>query len=265
MRGLNKYYKEYKKEINLISAFGIILVIMSLIMMIFTPFSAISVGNIQTSEKTQGSTNEFVPYYFISFGDTRSNKEGGFDDNSGLEAIAPLMENLIDEYNVSFMLHVGDVVEYGGDQDWWDTYWWPLMGNISDKVQIYYAVGNHEYASETGIYDLDLITFKANVDNPGNELYFSFNSPLNDTHFIVFNSEYRVNPDPNMVFAPNNATLWAEQEDWLVQDLAENTIERVIVMIHRPVFGVNPTKFSDYVVMEELLQDIFIAGGVDQA
>ncbi len=232
--------------------------------MLFTPHSIRGDENSQSLQYKQVNSSDFKPYYFIAFGDTRSDKQGGIDDNSGLEALAPLIDDLVEEYNVTFMLHVGDVVENGGDQDWWDSFWWPLMGDGAEDVQIYYAVGNHEYQSESGIFDLDLITFKANVENPGNEIYFSFNSPQNDTHFVFFNSEYRVSPFPNFQFATNNATLWDEQEAWLIQDLSENTIERVIAVFHRPIFGVNPTKFDDYLVMEELLQEILITGGVDQ-
>lgn len=242
---------------------GLILIIFSWVV-ISSSLVDDKIGRVNNIEIAVDNLEEFTPYYFIAFGDTRSNKQGGIDDNSGLEAIAPLIENLAEEFNVSFMLHVGDVVENAGDQSWWDTYWWPLMSDVAGSVQIYYAVGNHEYQSETGVFDLELATFKANVENLGNEIWFSFNSPQNDTHFVVFNSEYRISPFPNFQFATNNATLWAEQETWLIQDLADNTIDRVIVMFHRPLYGVNPTKVDDYGVMQELLEPIFINGGVDQ-
>ncbi len=259
--------KQNCKKIDLIPR---IFIVSGLILLIFSwvvlssSLAGRKVEYPMTVEVVMEDLDDFIPYYFIAFGDTRSNKQGGIDDNSGLEAIAPLIENLAEEFNVSFMLHVGDVVENAGDQSWWDTYWWPLMSDVAGSVQIYYAVGNHEYQSETGVFDLELATFKANVENLGNEIWFSFNSPQNDTHFVVFNSEYRISPFPNFQFATNNATLWAEQETWLIQDLADNTIERVIVMFHRPLYGVNPTKVDDYGVMQELLEPIFINGGVDQ-
>jgi len=79
------------------------------------------------------------------------------------------------------------------------------MENIT--VPVYYTVGNHEYESESSSDDVELATFRSNVDNPGNEVYYSFNSPQNDTHFIVLNTEYYWSHDLN-------TTRQQERSNW---------------------------------------------------
>ncbi len=206
--------------------------------------SAHTLGSIST-------TTEFKPYKFIAFGDTR--KKG--DDNSGLELCVKLIEELMKEHTIDFILHTGDLVEEGGDQNEYDTYFWPVISNLSQAVQIYYAVGNHEY-NRPGEFDVDLVTFKANVNNPGNEVYYSFDSPQNDTHFIVLNTDYWFND--------KNPTRQAEQQAWLEADIEANYIERIVVMHHRPFWGVNPDRVtSEYEFLRPIWHDFFVESGVD--
>ncbi len=201
---------------------------------------------------------DFKPYKFIAFGDTRNTPEG---DNAGLEACAGLIENLMGTHQISFILHCGDMVDSGADQSEYDDYYWPEMQSIAGQVPIYYAAGNHEYESATGTgADIDLVTFKANVENPGNEVYYSFNSPQNDTHFIVLNTDFLDLADAH----DKNATRRAEQMAWLQADFAANDIDRIVVMMHRPAWGVNNARtLSDYRPIRAIFHDLFVANGVD--
>lgn len=101
------------------------------------------------------------PYKFIVLGDTRNDEE----DNSGLIILSTLLNQVINEHEIEFILHSGDLVQYGGEQRQYDTYYWPLMSNISNQVPIYYAVGNHEYDSFSG-YGKSLQVYLDNVENP---------------------------------------------------------------------------------------------------
>jgi len=126
------------------------------------------------------------------------------------------------------------------------------MENIT--VPVYYTVGNHEYSSETGVLDLELTTFRSNVDNPGNEVYYSFNSPQNDTHFIVLNTEY---------YWGTNTTRQQEQLDWLAADIAANDIDQIVAMFHRPMWGVNPGRVGEYELLRDKWHDLLLGYGVD--
>lgn len=219
-------------------------------------FLLLSITSIETIE-----INYFYPkspesnglnYKFIVFGDTR--RHG--DDNSGLELVSNLIEDLMQEHEIEFIIHTGDLVYYGGDQSEYDTYYWPVFSSIEDAVDVYYVVGNHEYSRSGGSPDYDLTTYLANVENPGNEIYYSFNSPQNDTHFIVLNSDY--------YFNDNNVTRQEEQQAWLENDLVSNTLDRIIVMFHRPYWGANPARAgTEYELLRPVWHEFLVEHDVD--
>ncbi len=189
-------------------------------------------------------SQSFQPYKFVVLGDTRNDET----DNTGLITLSSLLNQVINENEIVFILHSGDIVQEGGEQSQYDAYYWPLMTNFSNQVPIYYAVGNHEYYSFSG-YDKSLEVYLNNVQNPGNEIYYSFNSPQNDTHFIVLNTDYVVGD------IDENSEKRKEQQEWLENDFATNTIDRIIVMTHRPFWGLNPS--SDRIEPTEELRDLW--------
>ncbi|MHA2253907.1 MAG: metallophosphoesterase [Candidatus Kariarchaeaceae archaeon] len=224
------------------------------LMLIFSPLT--SNGKSVTCEISE--IHNFTPYKFIALGDTRPAET----DNSGLIDLIDIIDDVKKTNEIDFILHNGDMVGNGGDQIDWDTYYWPYMNSIEDQIPVYYAVGNHEYET-AGAYDTSLETYLANVNNPGNEIYYSFNSPQNDTHFIVLNTEYVI-CDSEWAY-DDNCTKRHEQQLWLEQDLAENSIDRIIVMTHRPFWGLNPAddRIKTIEQIRATWHDLFITEGVD--
>ncbi|MHA2156329.1 MAG: metallophosphoesterase family protein [Candidatus Hodarchaeales archaeon] len=222
------------------------------LLLIQTPNSAITVENDLESSTIQ-EISAFTPYKFIKISDTQ---ESSTKDNSGPEAVYALVQTTIQEQDIDFILHSGDHVEFGAEQDDYDTYYWPLMTSINDSVPMYHAVGNHDYKGYSAENDeKDLNTYKANVDNPGNEIYYSFDSPQNDTHFIVLNSEY--------YFEDQNSTRQEAQLNWVISDLTSTTTERIVVMFHRGMYGANPGYAGDHPTIRDVWEEIFIDYGVD--
>jgi hypothetical protein len=199
--------------------------------------------NSQYQPTIRTKIQDFQPYTFIAYGDTRNTPEG---DNSGMEATATMIESVIEQQEISFILHCGDMVDSGGSADEYDDYWWPTMEDILAEVPIYVSPGNHEYEALTGGDDLELIHFRNNVDNPNNsdydETYFSFDSPLGDTHFVILNTEYYFGLAGANAY---NTTRQDQQMAWLAADMAANTASRTVVMFHRPLWGVNNARVVD--------------------
>ncbi len=209
------------------------------------------------SNETLTKSSNFSNYKFIFLGDTRPEE----DDNTGCEILATMINTLKQEHQIEFILHSGDVVWDGSVQTQWDTYWWPNFGTIAAEIPIYYAVGNHEY--DYGFQtEATLETYIANVDNPGNEVYYSFNTPQNDTHIIVLNTYYFIDEDYNNF---QNLTLAAEQQTWLENDLATNNISRIIAMTHTPFWNLNPSsdRFIAAQNVRDTWHDLFVRYGVD--
>jgi len=185
---------------------------------------------------------DFEPYKFIAYGDTRNTPEG---DNSGMETTAALIKSVMEQQEISFILHVGDMVDSGGSPDEYEDYWWPNMEDILETVPMYVAPGNHEYSALSGGNDIELVHFRDNVNNPNNsdydEIYFSFDSPQGDTHFVVLNTEYYFGLP---VVNPYNTTRQDQQKAWLAADMAANNASRIVVMLHRPLWGVNEARVT---------------------
>jgi len=210
-----------------------------LVLLSILSFTFILTNSAQTvvPPTVQPKVQDFEPYTFIAYGDTRNTPEG---DNSGMEATALMIENVMAQQDVEFILHVGDLVDSGGSPDEYEEYWWPTMEDILDEVPFYAAPGNHEYEALSGGDDIELVNFRNNVANPNNsgqdETYYSFDSPQGDTHFVILNTEYYYGlPVVNAL----NTTRQDEQMAWLEADLTTNTASRTIVMFHRPIWGVN--------------------------
>jgi hypothetical protein len=120
------------------------------------------------------------------------------------------------------------MVNRGGEQADWDRYYEDINNATINNIDFYYAVGNHEYYTYNlpdGSYgppDEDLSTYLANVDLPGNEKYYSFDFN-NQIHFVFINSDEL--SDENQI-------------TWLINDLDTNTIDFVILVLHRPAYSV---------------------------
>ncbi|MHA2157228.1 MAG: metallophosphoesterase family protein [Candidatus Hodarchaeales archaeon] len=196
----------------------------------------------------------FISYKFLKISDSQESTTG---DNSGPEAVASLVETAIQENNIDFILHGGDMVEWGAEQEEYDTYYWPVWSEINNSgIPIYIAVGNHDYRGYISSGDEDdLNTWKENVYNPGNEVYFSFDGSQNDTHYIVLNSEY--------YFEDINATRQQAQLDWLISDLSSNPLERIVVLIHRGMYGAHPGHAPEKLPIIAVFEEIFIQYGID--
>jgi predicted MPP superfamily phosphohydrolase len=230
---------------------SIVLIISFLLFSVANPAQSDN-SSIDTEVKLQDSV--FVPYKFLKISDTQQSTTG---DNSGPEATIALVKTAIQENDIDFILFGGDMVEWGAEQNDYDTYFWPHWTDINNSgIPIYYAIGNHDYKGYTVAHDeVNAETWLANVNNPGNEFYFSFNSEQNDTHFIILNSEY--------YFEDVNTTRQQAQINWLISDLQENTIERTVVMIHRGFYGAHPGHQADKPPIVNAFEDIFVEYGID--
>ncbi|MHA1976235.1 MAG: metallophosphoesterase family protein [Candidatus Hodarchaeales archaeon] len=199
----------------------------------------------------------FEPYKFIAYGDTRNTPVG---DNTGIEKTSAMIEDVMADHDIEFILHVGDIVDSGGSQDEYDSYWFPHMGTIVNQVPFYVAPGNHEYAALSGPDDLDLSVFRSNVVNlnnsPYSEQFFSFDQPNGDTHFIILNE---------VVYFETyvNTTVQADQMAWLEADLAATTASRIVVMGHYPLYGASIARIAERVTMRDAFLDLFIQYDVD--
>lgn len=228
-------------------------------LLLILSITIIMISNSQTIARPEKQTavQAFEPYKFIAYGDTRNTPTG---DNTGIEKTSVMIEDVMAEHDISFILHVGDMMDSGGSQDEYDAYWWPHMGDIVSEVPFYVAAGNHEYVPLSGPDDVDLSVFRSNVENlnnsPYDEQFFSFDQPNGDTHFIVFNGVYYFEHGLN-------TTLQAEQYAWMEADLAATNASRIVVMNHYPLYGASIARIGEREIMREEFLDLFMQYDVD--
>jgi hypothetical protein len=207
-------------------------------------------------------------WHFIALGDSRQ-QFGTWDyennkythDNASNPIRAALFTSIVESNpEVEFILHTGDMIMSGGEQDDWNRYFEDIENVTKENITIYYAVGNHEkytYAlgdSQWGPYDENFSTYLANVELPGNERYYSFDF-MDQIHFIVINTEEDWS---------NGFAITADQNNWLINDFKTNTLEFIVAIFHRPCYSVRDSgRVHDAQRVRNVLEPLFLQYGVD--
>jgi len=152
-------------------------------------------------EKIQGK------FSFVVLGDNRSG------DDIYRKIISLAMERKPD-----FIVNTGDMIPKPGNKKDWANFW-ALSKHVT--VPYFLTVGNHDANPRAPFSEK---TFRAQVDLPGNELYYSF--VAGNSLFIVLDSymddqEKRIN---------------GVQFKWLETILANSTQKHKFVFLHHPLY-----------------------------
>jgi hypothetical protein len=207
-------------------------------------------------------------WHFIALGDSRQ-QSGSWDDanqkfsheNTSNPIRAALMNSVVENNpNLSFILHTGDMVYYGGEQEDWDRYYEDIENVTKNNITTYNAIGNHErytYNINSGTYgpvDEDFSVYQANVDLPGNERYYSFDY-MNQVHCVIINTEENWD---------GSFAITQEQESWFLNDLETNEIDFVIAVFHRPCYSIrSSSRVHDAQQVRLVLEPILLQYAVD--
>ncbi len=214
---------------------------------------------------TQSSSNS---WHFIALGDSRQqhgewdyDNDKYFHDNSSNPTRAAIITSVVENNpNMEFIIHTGDLVNAGGEQDDWNRYYEDIENATKANVTIYNAVGNHEkytYAegpNDWGDPDEDYSTYLANVELPGNERYYSFDY-VNQIHFVFINTEEEWT---------GAFDITTNQSNWLINDLESNTLDFIVAVFHRPSYSIrSSSRVHDAQEIRAVLDPILMEYGVD--
>ncbi|MCG3216307.1 MAG: metallophosphoesterase [Candidatus Heimdallarchaeota archaeon] len=226
------------------------IILLSFILSSFLPLAQGRNWKVNAEQETES-------WHFIALGDSRNwyvNSTNIFRKN--------IYEYIVNkDPNFEFILHTGDIVYQGGDQLSWDRYYEDIDLAVQNDVKFYYAVGNHEMYTRNytdgsyGPLDMDFSTYMANVVQPGNERYYSFDYK-DRIHFIIINTdEYWTNAEFNIT---------SDQEQWIIDDLSSNTLDFTIAMFHRPMYSIRSnSRVNNAKEIREVLEPILQEYGVD--
>jgi 3',5'-cyclic AMP phosphodiesterase CpdA len=152
-------------------------------------------------EKIQGK------FTFVVLGDNRSG------DDTYRKIVSLAMERKPD-----FIINTGDMITKPGNKNDWKNFW-ALSKPIT--VPYFLTVGNHDANPKIPLSEK---TFKAQVDLPGNELYYLF--VAGNSLFIVLDS-YMDDQEKRII---------GEQFKWFETVLANSTQKHKFVFLHHPLY-----------------------------
>lgn len=134
--------------------------------------------------------------------------------------------------NIDFILHTGDMVQYGGNEELWSK----MISNVENyvsSVPTMLTSGNHSYWNDytDGATEIEYKHTTVNLPEQDceNGIYYSFD--YGDVHFIVLSSG-----------DSGKTGVGKEQREWLKNDLAATDKKWKIVAIHNPLYS--PGKYG---------------------
>lgn len=160
--------------------------------------------------------------------------------------------------NIDMILHTGDMVQYGGEEEQWRQ----MLGSVRKyitTVPLTLTSGNHSYWSnyKKGVSNIDVshTTVKLPPQDTANGIYYSYDWA--DIHYVVLSSG-----------DSERDGIGQQQLQWLEQDLSQTEKKWKIVMIHNPLYssgtyGSDSTENRVALSMRQTLGAILDKYGVD--
>jgi Icc protein len=150
-------------------------------------------------------------FSFIVFGDNRAGDQAC--DAVYQKVLAAALERKPD-----LIVNTGDQIDKPGNVEHWKRFW-DLSKNVT--MPYFFTVGNHDVHIEVAGSEE---TYKAQVELPGNELYYSF--VAGNAFFVVLDSYIK----------GEDKRITGEQFKWLEQALAAAKQRHKFVFVHHPLY-----------------------------
>ena len=221
------------------------------------------------SEKYRFTTEEenVKEFSFLGITDTQSASWDG-----GFYLLKDVMDAALTETpDMKFMVHLGDMVDSGGNESQWKSYFDAIKG-YSETLPHMAVIGNHELPKDEMLSGKYYSLFFNNPDNGRNALggftsegltspYIigavnnfgesAYSFDYGDVHFAVINSGMETG-------SPDQPLFVAQQREWLKNDLENSNAKWKIVMLHIGLYLAR-----DYRLNNKQLEDIIDECEVD--
>jgi hypothetical protein len=164
-----------------------------------------------------------------------------YGDSRNNPTVHQTLAGLMASREPHFLLHAGDLVQYG---DWapdWDDYVFGPLSDVIDSVPFYPCIGNHEIPIDNYLSLFSL------PDDAGTEEWYSFDHAGVHVATLSVNASWETG---------------TPQHTWLVNDLTNaQDSDWIIVMIHYPAFS--SYRVGHTVSLQTHLVPLFESQGVD--
>ena len=156
------------------------------------------------------AVNSETPYAFAVISDTQGNP-----------TVSSQISQLAWEQRPSFVLHSGDLVSTGGNQNHWLEHFFPGMRPLINHVPFYPVLGNHEQNAEH---------YYNYVSLPAPEYYYTFT--YGNCQFFMIDTNQKVAPG-------------SEQYEWLKTSLSESDAQWKFVCHHHPPYSSDENDYGN--------------------
>lgn len=185
--------------------------LLPLLIFIATITNGISAQDQLLQQKLASLENLSSKFSFVVFGDTRAG-------DPACDAVYQKVLAAALERKPAFIVNIGDQIDKPGNIEHWKRFW-----ELSKSVAVphFLTVGNHDIHVEV---EESEDTYKAQVDLPGNELYYFF--VAGNSLFVVLDSTIK----------GEDKRITGEQFKWLEQTLAASRQKHTFVFVHHPLY-----------------------------
>lgn len=198
-------------------------------------------------------------FKFVHVSDSQTDKTPLTDKGAGTgECFSNVLTSM--DKNTSFVLHTGDVVEYGKYEEFWSSMLNENYSSLS-RTPIMAISGNHEttYADHAGkAFNTTINHFNYNIPEQSDVgLGFFYSFVFGDVKFIMLNTNLLLNDK-----------LTSEQVVWLTNELTSKTQKWTIVSMHNPMYSVgkwgsDTSRNQIAMALKQQLTRLFAENGVD--
>jgi parallel beta-helix repeat protein len=204
----------------------------------------VCIGNESTDDCTFRTFPLHGSFTFIVYGD--SQEPQGDPRATQLTRHKLVADRIAAEENVTFVLHVGDLVNDGSDLEEWNRFFEAARAMMSTTT-FYTTLGNHEYASYGG-----------GPGDPVQNYYDAFGVPewysfdCSDAHVTVLDSNDQAN-------VPTETT-------WLLNDLGSDSAANAtwkFISFHHPPYSSSAKNYGGWTYFRDLWCPIFINHNVN--
>lgn len=151
----------------------------------------------------------------------------------------------------AFILHSGDLVEYGTNFKQWNWLFNTASGRLLDTA-LMPASGNHELQGNAFALNNNFLLSNVPEQNKMSGEYYSFD--YNNAHFMILNTNDR---------SADNS-LSAAQVEWLRRDAGASTKQWKIVSLHKAIYSNGPhCRDKDVTALRAQLSALMTELGVD--
>ena len=204
--------------------------------------------------KTEGVTDTITTvdsakesFTFTHIGDTQTSGGAG----------GTILNKLLDDIlkNNDFIVHTGDFVEWSKYEHEWTAMLDDNFGKIN-KIPVMAVSGNHETSYQNGTNET-FKHFNYNIPEQTTEKGFFYSFEYGNVKFVMVNTNQL-----------KSNKLTADQYSYLVNELASNKQDWLVVALHNPLYSPGPwgsdsSRNQISLSLRSQLNDLFVKYGVD--